>query len=525
MGGAMKRALGGLALAVVGVVVVARLASTGGDEGSSGAHASEGVEEVDGGAPGESRLVQGTAAPLEREAVAPSDGGPLPPTRLVGRIVDTDGAAHGSELVKLVVEFDSGLEGMRWTPTDDEGAFVVEPFEELPDLSEATGLRVDAGVLGRVRTRGELPLPPDGGLAGLERDVGLLVVDTGRWLLGGRVVGVDGEPIHGAAVEEANPPMDQFPIKVKTDEDGRFRLRGWNASTNVSAYVEMRGYVPTWTGSHAVGTEGVLVVLGQPATISGSLLLANEVTADHVWVKLKPDDGMLQAHESGAFEFSGLGEGDYTIEVLTSPGLVSVFETESIRVEFGETIEIDPIDLRGVLARASVEVLPPPGEDLDSPRMILEADGATSMDPTNVEELCYLVDRPGAWVWSNRTRARRIELHPGHNLVELEAGIRADVRMAADLAPTGWRYAYVRATGLGVLEEPALDRAAFGEGFDLALEDPEVCFPLPGEYRVSLRLFAGDLPDDERIVLTKRVRVDDADRAPAIVFEESDRIE
>lgn len=181
-------------------------------------------------------------------------------------------------------------------------------------------------------------------------DLGLISLDRARGITGRVFDARSGSPIAGATVGlEARPgePLYLFlvttrPERVKTDESGAFALRGLpDQSVNVS--VAAAGYVrKTVLVAHDGGF--VEVNLAPGATIAGSLVLPDGTpVAGFVNIVSAEGDGRGMTVEDGAFQWDGLGDGEYEVSATSDAGAV---DGRTVLVEEGESVR----DIRLVVA-------------------------------------------------------------------------------------------------------------------------------------------------------------------------------
>lgn len=453
-------------------------------------------------------------------------------TRLVGTVVDSNGDPFGHQILKFVVEF--GIDepnATRWLRTELDGTFAIAPFDASPDLAEARWLRIDSGIHDWTRIRGSAELPVEEAPASGDRDIGLLVAETDATLLEGRVVDFESNPIAGAGVTESDPPDRRIPVRTRTDAEGRFRLPGWTRGRKVAVHVGARGYVSVSTGPIDVGTDDVVVELRESATISGRVLLPDGFDPHSVRIELDREGWGWEDYGVAEFRAEGLEPDEYSVHVWMGTPRTLVHKSDPIRVDYGKSIELDPIDLRETVVRVAVDVEGALESPEDTPLVVLDGPSYRAAPSYESEifirpgqELWILQDETTARFWSPGSRLRGVELAEGYNALTLQPGLPVDVAFGETLGPIEGARTNLRATGdLGVgsewTERILSQQYAVVDGSDLRLR-----LPAAGEFDVLCTLTVGRGPNREERTYRERIEVREDALPVRVVLEESDRV-
>jgi len=252
------------------------------------------------GAAPEADVVAGSAEPVVLRLA--------PPQRVVGRVVDADGAAI--EGVTVSIRKGRGRtnrpqEGRRGL-TDAEGRFVVRnvPAGEITARFDHDGYRV-ATMTSSVAAGAE------------EKDLGTVELDRGP-TISGTVVDAAGEPLEGVTVwalaqdRPRDPTEGRWNANTSTDAEGGFALFGLlDGSYRVN--VRLRGYFGPTTEATS-GTSGLRVVMKRAIALTGRVLGAGRPVANAFvraeLLRAGSDRGQYvgsaRTDEDGTFEVSGL---------------------------------------------------------------------------------------------------------------------------------------------------------------------------------------------------------------------------
>lgn len=272
----------------------------------------------------------------------------------------------------------------------------------------------------------------------------------------GVVLSEDGDLIEGAEVFLA--AEEPFLLDVaRSDAEGNFRFRRREASGSAFIYAEKDGYLRSARVQPGSDSEELQLVLTPAGVLRGILLTDAEIPPNLLRVRLgtKPAIAQVQPNRD-PWEQEPASDGSFAFEGLTVKGETQTLEIKSAGVvllrfdSFQVTTESDPpdprlnpLDLRGMLDRISIEVR-------DDTGAVATGASVTLRDPRRqspprrrtVEDgrAIFIARAGGHEIEVEKAGFRRVVLSDvrGNQVVHLQSGlsVRAVLDGPAHLPPT-----------------------------------------------------------------------------------------
>jgi hypothetical protein len=326
-----------------------------------------------------------------------------------GTVVGPDGEpVAGAHVATVVPPYTAAGHSIATSMTADDGTFSLRFGTDFPDAQQSVCAAAEG--FGITRT---LARPGD--------QVGIALAEEGA-PIGGVVLNAEGQPVPGADVTarvvateamDITPPQESPVIpRTKTDEDGRFDLRGLPPHAKAALRVDAEGYAwfhDGWREHWPATGDEVTITLAREAIISGRLTRDGEPIAG-VRIYAQPQDrqtgnsGSGTTDEDGLYGIDSLSAGVYNVMVDAPPEWTAAAQ-EGVEVAVGEhrrDCHLRAID--GVLVRGKLT-----WEDTGEP--VVEA-GVGAYGPAH--------PRSSAWVqtaWTDRSGRYEMRLPPGENML------------------------------------------------------------------------------------------------------------
>ncbi|MBK9386202.1 MAG: carboxypeptidase regulatory-like domain-containing protein [Planctomycetes bacterium] len=381
----------------------------------------------------------------------------------------------------------------------------------------------------------EIPTPLEAG----DHDLGELELRPAPVAVAGVVLDPREQPVRGARVAVREPLVDESSSEelelssVTTDEQGRFRLSDLRPERRIRLQARAAGHRPSPIVEASAGDEALVLRLGAPAIVEGSIVCPDNFPWEEIAVLVQP---LTEAERRPALGGSTTVRRNRSFVVRHAPiGEVRIVFSHPV---YGELAAIDGVVLApGELSRdprlqavalcighreLELRLRDPRNPDLqlESAAVRSELDGAErflarTRDATwrawiRPEEHAFHLYVPGY-------RARRIEAHPHAQEIELDVALRVLLPVEATLPPAVARIdieAHAESDATTV-RAPVIDGLA------------ELEVPTSGRYRleVALVLRAGANESSVPLALPRAIVAEIADRphqelAPLVLDEE-----
>ena len=305
-------------------------------------------------------------------------------TFLVGRILDAEGAPICNEPIgrRLTIErsgSSSSSSGRFETDAEGRFGFALGDSDWDVDATRTLMLAADSAWNLGDRPRAEIDLSFD--LPAGRHELGDIRLLDPPILVTGTVLGSGGEPIQGARVVPewrrtyGEPGTESFgewwepgyEHRDETDAKGRFRLAGRTEEAEFRISASADGYIQDEQPLFTPGTREVKIILRRGASLLGSVLLDEGITAHSVdvsWgVGEEPerwDSSSTSLASDGTFKLDGLapGQGTFYVHVEGTPRpLVEIKDVAVLDGQENRDARLQGIDLRGKLHQIKITVV------------------------------------------------------------------------------------------------------------------------------------------------------------------------
>lgn len=365
------------------------------------------------------------------------------------RLVDAEGAALAERGVR--VRLDEPMSQSDFELESDELGRVHIDVPANPERSddEAALVVSVAAQDGAPAARAKMPLP-DGLQPGLN-DLGDLVLAADRPLVGGRVVGPEGSPLEGIAIEvaalrswgEGQSWVEELPVSGESGADGSFAIYGDDpeSTLRVTAQDDRHRSAPV---DCAAGSMDLVIELVIAGNVAGRVRLDEGLDPALLGVRMHPaheglvSDYRRQVHaevqSDGSFQVWGLAPGLWDLKFRDSVGGLAVAGVDGIEVPAGEASR-DPrlaeIDLRGRLAVVRLILKAPRASDLIMGSLIYRPAGSP---PGGEDQSNAFLHDSNVVLWVAGSAADVSVIANGFRAVEL-AGVRGEVTVELQRGP------------------------------------------------------------------------------------------
>lgn len=320
---------------------------------------------------------------------------------VVARLLSPQGKPLSAAKVKLAIE------GLLWSDTeatilaDEEGRVRCGvPLQDGGPTEAGWTLRFSVDQPGGPPLGASLNLTQP--LLVGENDLGDIHLELAPLLAGGMVLDTDGEAVGGAYVrlhrdwvgESGRAGSGSLGTPVRTDREGRFAAYGFEARGAASSRYRLRVSHPKYNDLEQpfdLGEDGLRIILGAGASLSGAVLLDEEVPLHKLSARLMvdpiDDERTTGYHhgidDAGGFSWNGVAAGTGKLAIVVDGLRRPVAEVEGIVLRPGVRTEdprLNPVDLRGRLFAVTVTVRDSEGEAiLGAGVRVLEGEGRASM--------------------------------------------------------------------------------------------------------------------------------------------------